>query len=582
MRARIEEWREETHGARFELLRHFLARFFEGEMVGGSGDWSRLAAGAFALLPFTWCMMFLGWGMKYAMLMRRATPAPYLAELHSDVQLLVAIAMCLTAALTAMQWNALFPSRRDLLSLASLPLRPGEVFMAKFGALVAMFGIFATVLTVPTSLVFSIVSSGRWQEAGPLSNLGALVITGVAACSFVFFGAVALQGLMLNLLPGRLFAQVSVLVQAALFTAAFCELPLLARSQPATAWWPPAWFLGLWAAGIGARGGAGRAVLALAVALGVAVLSYLVSYRRYERVLLEGAAHHGTLWWKRAMGKVAAGLLDLWIPDPRQQAMFVFMAKTFARSRNHRLVALAYLGVALGWMAPSIGKGGMRVFSALAIVAPMAISLVVTAALRYLFSLPVELGANWILQITEQDCRDAWLRAVERFVVWCGIVPVYVLAYPIAAQGLGPARALAASLLSFGLVLPVFEVMFYSWRKAPFACSYLPGKRPVVFQTVPSMVALMLLGPATLMVRSASGGWVPFLALLAVEAAVWWCLRTARWRSCRGLPLVYVDELDPAVITLGIDIRVGAAVQPAGGVTADPLFPTGLLQIPRT
>jgi hypothetical protein len=123
--------------------------------------------------------------------------------------------------------------------------------------------------------------------------------------------------------------------------------------------------------------------------------------------------------------------------------------------------------------------------------------------------------------------------------------------------------------------------MFYSWQKAPFACSYLPGKRPVVFQTVPSMVALMLLGPATLMVRSASSGWVPFLALLTVEVVVWWCLRTARWRSWRERPLVYVDELDPAVITLDIDIRVGAAVQTAGGVSTGPLFPTGLLQIPR-
>ena len=63
------------------------------------------------------------------------------------------------------------------------------------------------------------------------------------ACIFVFFAMLALQGLLLNLLPPRLFERVSVYAQAILFTANVAALPFLWRAQTA-AWWPPNWFLG--------------------------------------------------------------------------------------------------------------------------------------------------------------------------------------------------------------------------------------------------------------------------------------------------------------------------------------------------
>ena len=43
-------------------------------------------------------------------------------------------------------------------------------------------------------------------------------------------------------------------------------------------------------------------------------------------------------------------LLERWIRDPREQAAFAFIWKTLARSRSHRLMLLAYAGVALGWI----------------------------------------------------------------------------------------------------------------------------------------------------------------------------------------------------------------------------------------
>ena len=43
MTRRVREWLEETHGSSFELLRHFLARFFDNDMVAIPGEWQKVA-----------------------------------------------------------------------------------------------------------------------------------------------------------------------------------------------------------------------------------------------------------------------------------------------------------------------------------------------------------------------------------------------------------------------------------------------------------------------------------------------------------------------------------------------------------
>ncbi len=43
---------DETHGAKFELTRHFLARMFDSELFSTAGQWRTVAVGAFAaILP---------------------------------------------------------------------------------------------------------------------------------------------------------------------------------------------------------------------------------------------------------------------------------------------------------------------------------------------------------------------------------------------------------------------------------------------------------------------------------------------------------------------------------------------------
>ena len=50
MTARFRQWLEETHSDTFELVRHFLARFFDTEIGATNDDWRKVAIG---ILPGT-------------------------------------------------------------------------------------------------------------------------------------------------------------------------------------------------------------------------------------------------------------------------------------------------------------------------------------------------------------------------------------------------------------------------------------------------------------------------------------------------------------------------------------------------
>ena len=84
-----------------------------------------------------------------------------------------------------------------------------------------------------------------------------------------------------------------------------------------------------------------------------------------------------------------------------------------------------------------------------------------------------------MFQTADQEGRAAWLAAVQRFVIACGIVPVYLASLPASIAILGWLRALAVTALGVLVALLCFERLFRDWCKLPFTCSYLPGKEMV-------------------------------------------------------------------------------------------------------
>src|SRR5450756_2401815 len=111
---------------------------------------------------------------------------------------------------------------------------------------------------------------------------------------------------------------------------------------------------------------------------------------------------------------------------------------------------------------------------------PLACTVVILPGLRHVLSIPVELRANWIFQITESQGRAEWMSAVERFVMAYAIAPIYLILFPISVYVFGWAIAIRMTMLQLVISLGMFEVLFQSWQKLPFTCSYIPGQRPLV------------------------------------------------------------------------------------------------------
>ena len=162
--------------------------------------------------------------------------------------------MFLIALLTALQWPSLFPGLRDYLALTSLPLRMRDVFIAKFSALLAFASIFIAGCNLLPSIVLPGVMGGRYFSNAVLNIVSIFVSTSLGAIS-LFFALVALQGLLLNLLPTAIFPRVSLVAQGALLIAILCGLPfvfsipnLQNHMHDRPVWVvnaPPFWFLGI-------------------------------------------------------------------------------------------------------------------------------------------------------------------------------------------------------------------------------------------------------------------------------------------------------------------------------------------------
>src|ERR1039457_1390185 len=127
----MREWLRETHGPGFELLRHFLLRFFDSDLVTASGQTTTALIGAVAIFLPMFPMIVGPLQHKSASFPPRAVPEPYRQAVRADELWLITLTMSGIGLLTAIKWQALFPGLGDYRTLGSLPLRAWQMFAAK-------------------------------------------------------------------------------------------------------------------------------------------------------------------------------------------------------------------------------------------------------------------------------------------------------------------------------------------------------------------------------------------------------------------------------------------------------------------
>ena len=260
----------------------------------------------------------------------------------------------------------------------------------------------------------------------------------------------------------------------------------LPGNQTLLAWLPSFWFLGLFQQLNGPveplfAGLARQALAKLGIAAAIAVTTYALALHRNTRKIIEQPDIAPSDRFRRAAA-IAAWILQRLVTKPYERAVVLFTARTIARSRQHRLLLAAYLGVAFAvalayskdllyhradaWRQPNVP---LLVIGAVFLFLPI-------AGVRALFAMPIDLKSNWIFQVTAVQSPAGYFRAVRKALLVVVALPVWAAA-SVLYFSIWPVRdALMHMTLLILTGLLVVDVSMNRFRKIPFTCSYLPGK----------------------------------------------------------------------------------------------------------
>jgi len=558
------------------LARHFFGRFFDSDIVSQTGDMRTNVVQALGLVAVP------GMFVSFYMLPQRVRfdrPFDHNWLLIGDYYFFILYSMVVMGFVMVFEWDALFPDRKDYLILTPLPLGHRSIFAGKVVALV----IFLTLFVVDTNVLCTALAPAITAPSGTAPHsfwrLVAVHILAVgSAGAFVALVFAGLQGLLINLLPGRAFRRVSPWAQMAsmglLITVLFLTpltcaslRPLFEQQSPLLRYFPPFWFLALYLDLLpGHPGGpvfhqlAPLARQALAIAAAVCAVSYLAGYWRHARRVLETVetGFDGPGWLRTRFDRLVNRRL---LPHPLERATFHFISNTMLRNAKHRLLLATWAGIAFALALQDLLRVGARPGVPLLMWAPaglltvpLTLSFFTVSGLRAAFNFPAELRANWIFQVCESTERLLHIRAARKWIVVMGIVPLFVLLAPF--EFLFRGWRLALIHLSFALLLSfvLLNVLLIWFRKIPFTCSYFPGK------TSMAVMGFLYLAGFTAYCWTMSD----------VEAALMQSpVRLALFYVCgilalRGLSmlerrelgvddvLIYEDQPDPIVRTLGL------------------------------
>jgi len=139
--------------------------------------------------------------------------------------------------------------------------------------------------------------------------------------------------------------------------------------------------------------------------------------------------------------------------------------KTLAASSQHRTILMGYIGFGLAILLS--GLLGMRqvvessrLIAASFVYAHVIVLIFMLVGFRHLFSIPMELQANWVFRITEQEGRKEWLAAIDQFVIFVSGAILLLIPFPLEFKLLGW-RAMSESIL-----LGAFGLLCFEWSLA--------------------------------------------------------------------------------------------------------------------
>ena len=468
------------------LLTLFNDRFFESDEASPGGGFQ---ANITQVLGF---LLTSGFIVSYLMLpavshiVNRTSGVKFAWALRGFQLFAPAYTFAVIGFAAFFEWDMLFPNRRDFLILASFPIRLRDLFAAQLVALARFLGLLIFAVNIfPTLFVCLMSLTARYRGNG--LRLVLAEITATAGVSlFAFFGVAAFQGILINIASPRLLLRLSPYLQMcgmSLMILTILTFPIYvqllgpaAETRQLWLWlFPPVWFTGLYdvffqTPGLFHSFGI-YALQMLGVTIAIFALAWAAGFRRHYRRTLESED-------ARPAMRAARGS-HLLLRSPEESAIFRFSGRTLARSRKHQLFLVTYLSVGISFAvnsASDVRAGKLVLSNDGARAVPFLIAFFVISGFRAVFQFPAELPANWLFRITETRWAEISRSVTRKRVLVSALVPLLLLLLPLDIAVWGGWRVPLHTAFQFAAGGLLIELMFWTFDKVPFTCSYFPGR----------------------------------------------------------------------------------------------------------
>jgi hypothetical protein len=460
-------------------------------------------------------------------------------------------------------WDALFPDRRDFLILAPFPIPLRQLVAAKFTALLAFIALLVGAVNVaPDSIMFlgMFGAPGGWFRMA-----GAQISATIGASAFAFLAVAAGQGILISLTSATVFRRISPWIQMLGMSAMVMSVlgfpffagllrPAIEQKQFWVYLFPPIWFSGLFELLVGGQNVVPNEFLAslgmfaikmTGLALGIMIVTWALGFRRHFRRTLESedAVHRPRIW-----------SVPNWLfSSPQERALFGFAAKTLARSQRHQFFIATYFSAGLSialFFGAAIRDGKIALSPSGARSVAFVLGFFAISGFRAVFQFPAELASNWIFRMTEARWTEVSRNATRKLVLAVSLVPLLLLALPLElAASNWPAllEHLAVQLVAAALLV---ELLFWSFDKVPFTCSYFPGTTSLAVLTVLYIYGVTGYSFHMADLESAvEGNWAIAVLFFAVTAAA----LIMSWRRHPRVDAVRFDGSEPVIQSLELN-----------------------------
>ena len=466
------------------LIRHFLERFFNNDMVSADGETkARLLQVVYAIaLPGMVVALFL-FPLYHAPLER-----PFWSQV-SDHYFYVLYSFVAVGAVSIFAWDLLFPDLLDLFVLSPLPIVGARLFRSRIVAAVLFLGLFLLGSSALGATFYPLLS----ESPGLARHLVAHVFAVLAAGAFAAALILSLQGLITTVAGERFSRAISPFLQGIAMMVLLTILllfPLSSRflevlvNLHAARYFPPFWFLGIYETVLAGSsslpvfsGLAKTGCLATAIVFALTIVSYPLAYRRRMRYLVEGSEVFDTR--NIAIVPIRRLLHATLLRNAVQRGIYHFIGCSLLRTQRHRVYMAMYggLGLALllactvllklshGHLGFALSPDGLRA------AVPIATFWTI-AGLRTAFLSPTDRRGGWIFRVVLGRPTSAQLGATVRWILPCvlgltlGMVALISRVAPPELRGWN--SLVCQVLIAVGLCLLLTDALFLKVRTIPF------------------------------------------------------------------------------------------------------------------